>query len=78
MSVFNFSTKENTKENYNELLYESSVLNFNCVEECIFPNSIKLIASKKVCIDILKFAMIQIHNLGICIKEYIDFEIVSK
>ena len=53
MSVFNFSTKENTKENYNELLYESSVLNFNCVEECIFPNSIKLIASKKVCIDIL-------------------------
>ena len=41
MSVFNFSTKENTKENYNELLYESSVLNFNCVEECIFPNSIK-------------------------------------
>ena len=64
MSVFNFSTKENTKESYNELLYESSVLNFNCVEECIFPNSIKLIASKKVCIiDILKSAINQIYHL---------------
>ena len=69
MSVFNFSTKENTKENYNELLYECSVLNFNCVEECIFPNSIKLIASKKVCIDILKFAIIQIYHLGIYLGE---------
>ena len=50
MSVFNFSTKENTKENYNELLDDSSVLNFNCVEECIFPNLIKLHERKFVLI----------------------------
>ena len=53
MSVFNFSTKEYTKENYNELLDDSSVLNFDCVEECIFSQFDK-VALKKVCIDLQK------------------------
>ena len=55
-----FLNKGKNQRKYNELLYDSSVLNFNCVEECIFPSSTKVISLKKVHSDIYNFVMIQI------------------
>ena len=68
MSVFNFSTKEKTKENYNELLYESSVLNFNCAEECICLKFYKVDCIAKSSNGYLQFcndSNFQITKIGI-------------